>query len=148
MRQEHKLTSKRMIEFLSILGIIPFYFELFDHLLHLNTQFEYETRFRNFSFIYGSLIISFLSGMHWQKLINAESIKLLYLPMIPVILVWLSFLFTPEFFFKIIIIIGLIWCLLVDLLILKELNQDWFLKLRSIVTFLAIPPLFVIFFVQ
>lgn len=148
MRQEHKLTSKRMIEFLSILGIIPFYFELFDHLLHLNIQFEYETRFRNFSFIYGSLIISFLSGMHWQKLINAESIKLLYLPMIPVILVWLSFLFTPEFFFKIIIIIGLIWCLLVDLLILKELNQDWFLKLRSIVTFLAILPLFVIFFVK
>ena len=148
MRQEHKLTSKRMIEFLSILGIIPFYFELFDHLLHLYTQFEYETRFRNFSFIYGSLIISFLSGMHWQKLINAENIKLLYLPMIPVILVWLSFFFTPEFFFKIIIIIGLIWCLLVDLLILRELNQDWFLKLRSIVTFLAILPLFVIFFVK
>ena len=98
MRQEHKLTSKKMIVFLSILGIIPFYLELFEHLLHLNIQFEYQTKFRNFSFIYGSFIISFLSGMHWQKLINAENIKLLYLPMIPVILVWLSFLFTQNFF--------------------------------------------------
>ena len=136
-----------MIVLLSFLGVIPFYFEFFDYLLILNYQYEYQPKFRNSSFIYGSLIISFLSGMHWHKLINDENVKLLYLPMIPVILVWLSFLFTPEFFFKITIIIGLIWCLFVDLLILRELNQHWFLKLRSVVTFLAIPPLFVIFFV-
>ena len=147
MRQEYKLTSKKMIVILSFLGVIPFYFELLDHLLHLNIQYEYQSKFRNFSFIYGSLIISFLSGLHWQKLINVENVKLLYLPMIPVILVWLSFFFIPEFYFKIVIIIGLIWCLVMDLLILRKLNQYWFLKLRSTVTFLAIPPLFVIFFV-
>ena len=147
MRQEHKLSSKKIIVFLSFLGLTPFYFELFDFLLHLNIQYENQPKFRNSSYIYGSLIISFLSGMHWQKLINAENVKLLYLPMIPVILVWLSLFFIPEFFFKIIVIIGLIWCLLMDLLILRKLNQYWFLKLRAIVTFLAVAPLFVIFFV-
>ena len=147
MRQEHKLTSMKMIVLLSFLGVIPFYFEFFDYLLILNYQYEYQPKFRNSSFIYGSLIISFLSGMHWQKLINDENVKLLYLPMIPVILVWSSFFFIPEIFFKIIVIIGLIWCLLMDLLILRKLNQYWFLKLRAIVTFLAVAPLFVIFFV-
>ena len=147
MRQEHKLTSMKMIVLLSFLGVIPFYFEFFDYLLILNYQYEYQPKFRNSSFIYGSLIISFLSGMHWQKLINDENVKLLYLPMIPVILVWSSFFFIPELFFKIIVIIGLIWCLLMDLLILRKLNQYWFLKLRAIVTFLAVAPLFVIFFV-
>ena len=147
MRQEYKLTSKIMTIFLSFLGLIPFYFELFDYLLHLNIQYENQLKLSNSSFIYGSLIISFLSGMHWQKLINDENVKLLYLPMIPVILVWLSFFFIPELFFKIIVIIGLIWCLLMDLLILRKLNQYWFLKLRAIVTFLAVAPLFVIFFV-
>ena len=147
MRQEYKLTSKIMTIFLSFLGLAPFYFELFDYLLHLNIQYENQLKLSNSSFIYGSLIISFLSGMHWQKLINDENVKLLYLPMIPVILVWSSFFFIPELFFKIIVIIGLIWCLLMDLLILRKLNQYWFLKLRAIVTFLAVAPLFVIFFV-
>ena len=147
MRQEYKLTSKIMTIFLSFLGLTPFYFELFDYLLHLNIQYENQLKLSNSSFIYGSLIISFLSGMHWQKLINDENVKLLYLPMIPVILVWLSFFFIPELFFKIIVIIGLIWCLLMDLLILRKLNQYWFLKLRAIVTFLAVAPLFLIFFV-
>ncbi len=147
MRQEYKLTSKKMVILLSFLGVIPFYLELFEYLLHLNIQEEYKPKFRNLSFIYAGFIISFLSGMHWQKLINNENVKGLYLPMIPVIVVWSSLFFIPEFFFKIIIIIGLIWCLLMDLLILRKLNQYWFLKLRATATFLAIPPLFVIFFV-
>ena len=147
MRQEHKLTSKRIVILLSILGVIPFYLELFEYLLHFNIQNEYKPKFRNLSFIYGGFIISFLSGMHWQKLINNGNVKRLYLPMIPVIVIWSSLFFIPEFFFKTIIIIGLFWCLLMDLLILRKLNQYWFLKLRAIVTFMAIPPLFAIFFV-
>ena len=147
MRQEHKLTSKKMILFLSTLGIIPFYFELFDYLFHFNIQYNSQSRFGNFSFIYGSLIISFLSGMHWQKLIYKENVKLLYLPMLPVILVWLSLFFIPETYFKMIIMIGLIWCLIVDLVILRPFHQIWFLKLMTILTFLAIGLLFVIFFV-
>ena len=147
MRQEHKLTSKRMIALLSFLGLIPFYLQLFEYLFHFNIQYSDLLRIENFSFIYGGLIISFLSGMHWQKLIYKENVKLLYLPMLPVILVWLSIFLVTEIYFKMIIIIGLIWCLFIDLVILRPFYQIWFLKLRIIVTLLAIGPLFVIFFV-
>ena len=147
MRQEHKLTSKKMIALLSFLGLIPFYFELFEYLFHFNIQYNGQLRFENFSFIYGGFIISFLSGMNWQKLIYKEYVNFLYLPMLPVIFVWLSIFLVTETYFKVIIMIGLIWCLIIDLVILRPFNQIWFLKLRTIVTFLAIAPLFVIFFV-
>ena len=148
MRQEHILTSKKVIVLLSLLGIIPFYFELSDYFFELNFILDNQSNFKNFSSIYGSLIISFLSGMHWQKLIFNEKTKILYLPMIPVVLIWLSFFFTSQIYFKIIIIAGLIWCLLMDLFILRSFNHLWFLKLRVIVTFMAIAPLFAIFIVQ
>ena len=145
MRQEHKLTSKKRIILLSILGIIPFYFELIFYLFSSEIYNNSILKIRGATIFYGVLIISFLSGMHWERIISQKKIKFYILPMIPIILLWTSFLFSPNYNFYTLIIIGLLWCLYMDVIFFKKISH-WFVKMRIIITIFALAPLFTIFF--
>ena len=61
--------------------------------------------------------------------------------MIPAILLWISIFFTEKIFFQLTVIISLLWCLVVDISILKKVNKQWFKKMRIIITIMAILPL-------
>ena len=145
MRQEYKFTSKKSIVLLSSLGIIPFYFELIIYIFFFNLYTNHFFIIRESTSFYGALIISFLSGMQWEKLISLKQVKFYILPMLPVIFLWISFLLSSNLNINIPIIIGLLWCLMMDFFFIKN-NDNWFIKIRIIITFLAIIPLFLIFF--
>ena len=133
------LLVKKKIILLSSLGVIPFYSDML--IIYLNNFYNFKL-FQNLnlvSFFYGSLISSFLCGMHWLKLINTKK-KFLSIPMIPVILLWISF-FLEKIFFQLTVILSLLWCLNVDISILKNVNNPWFKKMRIIITIMAILPL-------
>ena len=61
--------------------------------------------------------------------------------MIPIILLWISYLFLEKLFFKLTVVLSLLWCLNVDISILKKENNPWFKKMRIIITIMAILPL-------
>ena len=147
MRQEHKLTSKKRIILLSVLGIIPFYFELIIYFFYPDLSNNNLLITKGSSSFYGVLIISFLCGMHWARFISEEKVKLYILPMLPIIFLWFSYFFNSYFNFNFLVIIGLLWCLFIDFFFIRS-SEFWYLKMRSIITFLAIIPLFTIIFIH
>ena len=68
-------------------GLIPFYFPLLSKLLGLEFSHDKIINFEKLHLIYGSMIVAFLSGMQWQKIINYKIKNQLILPIIPLILV-------------------------------------------------------------
>ena len=147
MRQEHKLTSKKRIILLSLLGIIPFYFELIIHFFYPDLSNNNLLITKGSSSFYGVLIISFLCGMHWARFIFEGKVKLYILPMLPIIFLWFSYFFNFYLNFNVLVIIGLLWCLFIDIFFFRS-SEFWYLKMRSIITFLAIFPLFTIIFIH
>ena len=133
------LSVKKKVILLSCLGIIPFYSDMLIIYLNNFYNFKFVQNTNLLSFFYGSLISSFLCGMHWINLINTKK-KFLTIPMIPVILLWVSFV-LEKFFFQLTVILSLLWCLNVDISILKNENNPWFKKMRIIITMIAILPL-------
>ena len=134
------LSVKKKVIFLSYFGVIPFYSDIL--IIYLNNVYNIKL-FQNInllSFFYGSLISSFLCGMHWINFINTKK-KFLSIPMIPLIILWISFLFLEKLIFQLVVILSLTWCLNVDISILKNENKSWFKKMRIIITAMAILPL-------
>jgi len=84
--------------------------------------------------------------MQWERLITQKKVKFYLLPMIPVIFLWISFLLSTKFNFNVLIILGLLWCLIIEIVFIKKIDL-WFLKIRLIATILSLIPLFSIFFV-
>ena len=137
MRQEFKLKSKYFIIFYSIIGLIPFFSSEILSLLSKLTVHQNELLDQS-SILYGALIVSFLCGMHWEKLIYLRKYNLYFLPMIIVVVVWSHHFFLIEIYKKYIIILSLILCLIMDLLVLNKNRALWFKKTRVFVTFLAV----------
>ncbi len=146
MRQVHKFTSKKMILLLSLLGVIPFYFELFFYLIYPQFYYKNILSIKGLSGFYGALIISFLSGMHWERLLLQKKVRFYIIPMFPVIFLWISFIFYSKLILNSLVIVGLLWCLFMEIFFIKT-NNYWFFKIRLLVTILAIIPLFSIIFV-
>lgn len=123
---------------LSLLGLIPFYLENIFSILEINYYLP-----QNIKLIYGSMIVSFLSGMQWQRFIEQKinsGLKFI-LPMLNFIWTW-SYIFkflNPVF----IIISGLILSLFIDLFIQKKFIDYNFNKVRILATILAIFSFFV-----
>ena len=133
---------------LGSLGLIPFYINtfliiFFPKIYHLNSDILHQVLI-----IYASLIISFLSGMHWERIINYKKNRLYILPMLPVIFAWSNQFLDLEFYNELIVIFLLIWCLIMDLILLKENTNIWYKKLRVYLTLLAIVSFFPQFFYQ
>ena len=123
------LTIKKKVIFLSFLGIIPFYFDIFVSYLSNSYNFKLFQQVNLVSFLYGGLITSFLCGMQWVKFIELKK-NFLYIPLIPPILIWISFFFSEKIFFQFTVIISLLWCLFVDISVLKKENKLWFKKIN------------------
>ena len=134
------LSVKKKVILLSCLGVIPFYSDILIIYLINFYNIKLFPNIDLLSFFYGSLISSFLCGMHWINFINTKK-KFLSIPMVPIILLWISFLFLEKLFFKLTVVISLLWCLNVDITILKNENNPWFKKMRIIITIMAILPL-------
>ena len=134
------LTVKKKVILLSCLGVIPFYSDILINLINNFYNVKLFEQINLVSYFYGALISSFLCGMQWIKFIDNKK-KNLYIPMIPSILLWISFFFLDKIFFQLTVIISLLWCLIVDISILKRVNKRWFKKMRIIITFAAILPL-------
>ena len=99
MRQEYKLTSKKRILLLSTMGVLPFYFEFFLYLIYPELYYNNKLMIKGSSGFYGSLIISFLSGMHFERLISKKSTQYYVIPMFPVIFLGISFIFYSNLIF-------------------------------------------------
>ena len=134
------LSVKKKVIFLSYLGVIPFYSDILIIFLNNLFNIKFFLNINLLSFFYGSLISSFLCGMHWINFINTRK-KFLFIPMIPLIILWISFFFLEKLIFMLVVILSLSWCLNVDISILKNENEPWFKKMRIIITILAIIPL-------
>ena len=78
------------------------------------------------------------------KTYYTKKVKFYLLPMIPVIFLWISFLLSTKFNFNVLIILGLLWCLIIEIFLLKQLIYG-FLKIRLIATILSLIPLFQFF---
>ena len=133
-------SKKKKVILLSCLGIIPFYSDILIIFINNFYNLKLFEQINLVSYFYGALISSFLCGMQWIKFIDKKK-KFLYIPMIPAILLWISFFFSEKIFFQLTVIISLLWCLIVDISILKNVNKQWFKKMRIIITIMAILPL-------
>tara|TARA_X000000368_G_C22883748_1_gene646500 strand:+ start:481 stop:912 length:432 start_codon:yes stop_codon:yes gene_type:complete len=143
------MSLKNNIVIYTLSGLIPLYFiTAVIHIEDLNLFDIDKTELENILSVYLYLIISFLSGMQWQKLILNNKKSFLIYPMFFIVIFWLSIIFVYEEFLNILLIFGLFICLLMDLSILKNLNKHWYKKLRIKTTFLAILPLTYNFFYQ
>ena len=143
------MSLKKNIVIYSLSGLIPLYlFTAIIHIEDLNLFNTDKTELENIISVYAYLIISFLSGMQWQKLILNNKKSFLIYPMSFIVIFWLSIIFVYKKYLSMVLISGLLICLFIDLSILKNLNKYWYRKLRIITTFLAILPLIYNFFYQ
>ena len=130
-------SSNKKVILITYLGIIPFYIS------PLAKYYDYGTFLSNFmvvekiSFTYASLIISFLSGMQWQKMIINRKNNLLVIPLIPLLLVLTHNNVYFRYYDYFIIFISLFLSLFIDLKVLKNSLEPWFKKLRINATILA-----------
>lgn len=128
---------KKSVILITYCGVIPFYFTpLIKNLFHSSSSID-TLDIDNISSLYTGLIISFLSGMQWQKMIFKNKKKLLFIPLIPLFLVLISDHYLFRLFTTFILIFSLFFSLIIDLMILKNYHESWFKKLRVNATILA-----------
>ena len=131
------MKNKRKIIILTVLGIIPFYSKSLFYFF--NTSGEFSQLLKELSLLYGALIVSFLSGMQWQRIINKKNdFKYLILPMIPLLLVWLYESFFFKSYKEFLVIICLILSFFIDYKLINNNLQKWYLDLRAFATFMAV----------
>lgn len=130
---------KVIIIFFSLIGLIPFYSNFF---LELDPIDAINSSVLNH--LYGLMIVSFLSGMQWQRFVNGNktSFFLLSLPMINFLWCWSSLL-NKTVNSSTIVTSSLFFSLLLELIFQRSLMESWFIKLRVIVTFFAILSFFI-----
>ena len=131
------MKNKKKIIILTVLGIIPFYSKSLFYFF--NTNGEFSQLLKELSLLYGALIVSFLSGMQWQRIINKKNdFKYLILPMIPLLLVWLYESFFFKSYKEFLVIICLILSFFIDYKLINNNLQKWYLDLRAFATFMAV----------
>ena len=80
-------SSNKKVILITYLGIIPFYISPLAKYFDYNPFLSDLIVIEKISFMYAALIISFLSGMQWQKMIIERKNNLLTIPLIPLLLV-------------------------------------------------------------
>tara|TARA_B100000989_G_C19209870_1_gene331376 strand:- start:137 stop:526 length:390 start_codon:yes stop_codon:yes gene_type:complete len=127
---------KNIIIFFTFIGALP----LYSDFLVDNQTFYLTNEQRQ---LYSLLVLSFLCGMHWQVMINKKtsSIFLISIPMLLFLWGWSS-LFNIYLDTRFILTTGFIFSLIFDYTYNFFKPEKWYLKLRTIVTFLVIIRLF------
>ncbi len=132
--------SRKRIIYVTYAGVLPFY--LSPMIGYYNYSDETLVRFseiKTISFLYGALIVCFLSGMQWQKIIETN-IKgfLFFSPIIPLLLVsTYAFINDNKIHSALVIVVSLFLSLSIDLILIKKKSDKWFKKLRVNATILA-----------
>tara|TARA_B100000575_G_scaffold257659_1_gene228766 strand:+ start:123 stop:518 length:396 start_codon:yes stop_codon:yes gene_type:complete len=119
-------------------GVLPFYLSpMIDHYDYDKTLVRF-TEIKMISSLYAALIVCFLSGMQWQKIIEAN-IKgfFFFSPIIPLLLVSTHALKVNGIYSSLILVLSLFLNLSIDLILIKKKSDKWFKKLRINATILA-----------
>ena len=130
--------SQKRITSVTYAGILPFYLSpISDHLDYNEILFRI-SEIKTISSLYAALIVCFLSGMQWQKLIETN-IKgsFFFIPFLPLCLVSTYTFYDNEIYSSFILFLSLLLSLLIDLIIYKNKSDKWFKKLRISATILA-----------
>ena len=130
--------SRKRIAFVTYAGVLPFYL---SPMISYYDNDEILARFSEIEMIsslYAALIVCFLSGMQWQKIIEAN-IKgfFFFSPIIPLLLVSTHALWVNGNYSSFILVVSLFLSLLIDLILIKKKSDKWFKKLRINATILA-----------
>ncbi len=136
--------SRKSIVFVTYAGVLPFYL---SPMISYYDNDEILARFSEIEMIsslYAALIVCFLSGMQWQKLIEAN-IKgfFFFSPIIPLLLVSTHALKVNENYSSFILVVSLFLSLSIDLILIKKKSDKWFKKLRINATILATVSFFI-----
>ena len=130
--------SRKRIMFVTYAGVLPFYI---SPIISYYDYHEILVRFseiKTISSLYAALIVCFLSGMQWQKIIEAN-IKgfFFFSPIIPLLLVSTHALNVSEIYSSFILVVSLFLSLSIDMILSKKKSDKWFKKLRINATILA-----------
>jgi len=128
---------EKSIKIITYFGIIPFYVTPVASLFSVDFFINKFVTIENFSKLYCALIVSFLSGMQWHKLITQKNKKLLIVPLIPLFTVLFYDNEIIKSFSSLFFIFALLISLSIDLIIYKNSTNGWFRKLRINATIFA-----------
>ncbi len=130
--------SRKSIVFVTYAGVLPFYLSPMIGYCDINEILVKFSGINTISSLYAALIVCFLSGMQWQKIIEAN-IKgfFFFSPIIPLLLVSTHALRVNENYSSFILVVSLFLSLLIDLMLIKKKSDKWFKKLRINATILA-----------
>ena len=130
--------SRKRIMFVTYAGVLPFYLSpIIDYYDYHEILVKF-SEIKMISSLYAALIVCFLSGMQWQKIIETN-IKgfFFFSPIIPLLLVSTYTFNVNEIYSAIILVVSLFWSLSIDLKLSKKKSDKWFKKLRINATILA-----------
>jgi len=124
--------------FVTYAGVLPFYLSPVISYYDYNETLVRCSEIKMISSLYAALIVCFLSGMQWQKIIEAN-IKgfFFFSPIIPLLLVSTHTLNVNGIYGSLILVVSLFLSLSIDLKLIKKKSDKWFKKLRINATILA-----------
>jgi len=130
--------SRKRIVFVTYAGVLPFYLSPMIGYCDINEILVKFSEINTISSLYAALIVCFLSGMQWQKIIE-ENIKgfFFFSPIIPLLLVSTHALKVNGNYSSLILVVSLFLSLSIDLILIKKKSDKWFKKLRINATILA-----------
>jgi len=131
--------SRKRIRSVTYAGVFPFYFSPMSNYFNYDEILFKISEIETISSLYAALIVCFLSGMQWQKIIETN-IKgvFFFFPLLPLFLVSTYTFYDNQIYSSSILVLSLFLSLLIDLRIYKKKSEKWFKKLRISATFLAV----------
>ena len=130
--------SRKRIVLVTYSGVLPFYLAPTIGYYNIDEIFVEFSEIKMISSLYAALIVCFLSGMQWQKIIEGN-IKgfFFFSPIIPLLLVSTHALKVNGNYSSLILVVSLFLSLSIDLILIKKKTDKWFKKLRINATILA-----------
>ena len=130
--------SRKRIIPVTYAGVLPFYASPMSDYFFFIEILVRSSKIETFSSLYAALIVCFLSGMQWQKIIETNIKGLFsFTPLIPLCLVSTHSFIVNEIYISFIILLSLFLSLSIDLILIKNKSEKWFKKLRINATILA-----------
>ena len=113
--------SRKRIMFVTYAGVLPFYLSPMIVYYDVDEILVRFSEIKMISSLYAALIVCFLSGMQWQKIIEAN-IKgfFFFSPIIPLLLVSTHALKVNGNYSSFILVVSLFLSLSIDLILIKK----------------------------
>ena len=130
--------SRKRIAYVTYAGVFPFYISPISDYFYYNEILLRISKIETISSLYAALIVCFLSGMQWQKLIETNMKgEFFFIPFLPLFLVSTYTFYDNKIYSSSILVLSLFLSLSIDLMIYKKKSEKWFKKLRISATILA-----------